>query len=320
MSDGVKTPESVKADAAVWLARLRSDTKTAADENAFRKWLGEDPSHIAAFEEMTDIWEALGSARRTPAETRAATTSLFSRRNWMMASGATAVAATVALFVRSRAEASVYETGVGEQHHVVLADGTQAFLDTSTRLRANFDGAMRVIELESGRCNFDVKGDDARPFVVNAADTKIVAGRTTLDVSRAGEDVTVVLIRGSAAVIGRGFAAEKPCVLKPGERLSLRSSGTQLDKPDLMRTLAWQTGQIVFENVTLAEAARELNRYSVIKLEADPSAAPLRISGVFHVGDNVAFAQLATGLLPVSIRVRADRVEFTKNSSREKKG
>jgi transmembrane sensor len=319
MSEVVKVPESVKADAAVWLARMRSDGKTAADEGAFRKWLSEDPSHVVAFEALTDIWETLGSARRKPAQTRAAASS-FSRRQWMMAGGASVVAATVALVIRGRAEASVFETGIGEQHHVVLTDGTQAFLDTSTRLRANFDGTTRSIELECGRCNFDVRSDDVRPFVVNASAAKIVAGRTTFDVARDGEDVTVVLIRGSAAVSGRGLAAEKPCVLKPGERLSLRRSGVLLDKPDLTRALAWQTGQIMFENVTLADAARELNRYSVIKLETDPSASPLRISGVFHVGDNVAFAQLATQLLPVSIRVEADRVYFTKDALRERKG
>jgi transmembrane sensor len=84
--------------------------------------------------------------------------------------------------------------------------------------------------------------------------------------------------------------------------------------------LAWQTGQIVFENVTLAEAARELNRYSVVKIDTDFAVAPLRISGVFHVGDNVAFAQLAAQLLPLAVHVETDRVQLTKAASREEKG
>jgi len=191
-----------------------------------------------------------------------------------------------------------------EQHHVVLADGTQAFLDTSTRLRAVFDGKTRTVELLCGRCNFDVLGDDYQPFVVNAAGAQIVAGHTTLDVSREGEDVTVILVRGSAAVSGGRLAAEKPCVLKVGERLVLRRSDVHLDRPDLSRALAWQTGQAVFENATLSDAVLELNRYSVVKLEADTSTAPLRVSGVFHVGDNVAFARLVAELFA---RFRAHR-------------
>jgi transmembrane sensor len=319
MSAAVKSPEEAQAEAAVWLARLRADTKTAADEKAFREWLAENPAHVAAFEAMTDVWETLGRARRRPVEAPAAP-KLVSRRQWMMAGGAAMAAASVGLMIRGSAEAAVYETGVGEQHHIVLADGTQAFLDTSTRLRMAYDGTTRRVELECGRCNFDVVANDQRPFVVDAAGAKIVAGRTTLDVAREGEDVTVVLIRGSASVTGGHVPAEKPCVLKPGERLVMRRSGMHLDRPDLTRALAWQTGQIVFENVTLAEAAKELNRYSVIKIDTDLSAAPLRISGVFQVGDNVAFAQMVTKLLPVSVNVEANRVQFTKVPSRERKG
>lgn len=319
MSALVKSPEEARAEAAFWLARLRADTKSAADETAFRTWLSEHPANAAAFEAMTDIWETLGRARRRPVEVRAETHA-FSRRRLVMAGGAAMAVVTAGLLIRGSAEAAVYETGVGEQRHVVLGDGTQAFLDTSTRLRMAYDGTTRQIDLECGRCNFDVMASDKRPFVVNAADTKIVAGRTTLDVARNGEDVTVVLIRGSASVSGGRLAAEKPCVLKPGERLVLQRSGMHLDKPDLARALAWQTGQIVFENVTLAEAARELNRYSVVKIDTDLAVAPLRISGVFHVGDNVAFAQLAAQLLPISVHVENDRVQLVRSAPRERKG
>jgi transmembrane sensor len=315
----VRVPEKARAEAAAWFARIRSDAKTAADESVFREWLAEDTAHVAAFEAMTDVWETLGRARRQPIAERTSSSSV-SRRQWMLAGGAAAAMASVALVLRGGAEAAVYETGVGEQHHVVLADGTQAFLDTSTRLRMAFDGTTRLVKLECGRCNFNVVGDDKRPFEVDAAGAKIVAGHTSLDVARDGEDVIVFLIRGSAAVTGGGLAVEKPCVLEPGERLTLKRSSRHLDKPDLTRALAWQTGQIVFENVTLAEASKELNRYSVVKLEADRSAEHLRISGVFQVGDNVAFAQLATRLLPVAVRIEADRVQFTKDASRETKG
>ncbi len=267
---------------------------------------------------MTDIWETMGSARRQPARSGLASVHI-SRRQLVAASVASVAVATGALVFNGRAEAVTYETGVGEQYHVVLADGTQAFLDTSTRLRAAFDGNARLVELECGRCNFNVREDDNRPFVVNAADEHIVAGRTALDVLRDGKDVTVTLIRGSAAVSGGRLAAEKPCVLKAGERLTVRHSEIRIDTPDLSRVLAWQTGQIVFENTMLADVVQDLNRYSVVKLEADSTAAQLRISGVFRVGDNVAFARLLVALLPVSAHIETNRIQFTKDAIRAKK-
>jgi transmembrane sensor len=305
--------EQTKAEAAAWMARIRSDSKTPTDEIGFRQWLAADPSHTAAFEAMNDVWEALGSVRRKPAPVHQ-TTELLSRRRVVFAGGAAAAAVGTVLMVRGRAEASVFETGIGEQHHVVFADGTQAFLDTSTRLRTTYSGTTRLVELEYGRCNFDVMGDDGRPFMVRAAEAWIVAGLTTVDVAREGDEVSVVLVRGSASVSGGPLAAEKPCVLAPGERLTMRHSAYRLDHPDLKRVQAWQTGQIVFENSTLSDATHELNRYSTVKLEADAAAAPLRISGVFRVGDNIAFSRLAVQLLPVAAHVDANRIVFTKTA------
>lgn len=314
MPGPVTISEQTKAEAAAWMARIRSDSKTPADEIGFRKWLAEDSSHPAAFEAMSDVWEALGSVRRKPAAVVPQSTSLLSRRRLVFAGGAAAAVSGIVLLARSRAEASVFETGVGEQHHVVLADGTQAFLDTSTRLRTTYSGTTRLVELEYGRCNFDVMGDDVRPFMVRAADAWIVTGITTVDVARQGDDVCVVLVRGSASVSGGPLAEQTPCVLAPGERLTMGHSAYRLDHPDLTRVQAWQTGQIVFENSTLSDAAHELNRYSTVKLEADAAVAPLRISGVFRVGDNVAFSRLAAQLLPVAVHVETNRILFTKTA------
>ena len=56
-----------RAEAAAWLARLRADDKTEADERAFRLWLAEDRLHTAAFEAVTEVWEAAGAPSTEPA-------------------------------------------------------------------------------------------------------------------------------------------------------------------------------------------------------------------------------------------------------------
>lgn len=298
----------------MWLARIRSEDKTAADERAFHEWLARSPAHIAAFEAVTDIWETMGAVRRHPVRRRWAPARV-SRRGLVLAGTATAAVAATVLVFNNRAQAATYETGVGEQRRAALPDGTQVLLDTFTRLRANFGDRTRIVDLERGRCNFDVMEYDKRPFVINAADKCIVAGHTTLDVLRDGDDVTVTVVRGSAAVSGGPLAAEKPCVLSAGDRVIVGRSSAQTDKPDLTHVLAWQSGQVVFENTTLAEAVHELNQYSMIKLETDAAAAPLQISGVFRVGDNVAFARLVVALLPVAVSVDVNRIRFSKKTT-----
>ena len=56
---------------------------------------------------------------------------------------------------------------------------------------------------------------------------------------------------------------------------------------------------ITFTDVTLAEAAAELNRYSEIKISVDAQVADERLSGVFRVGDQVAFAAALEGLMAI---------------------
>lgn len=314
---GTISPE-MRAEAAAWLARLRADDKSAADERAFRTWLAEDPCHAAAFEAITEVWELAGASWRGPVtipREKAVT-----RRRALVGSLATAAAAGVGLTVWQRAYAGVYETAIGEQKHVVLADGTQVFLDTDTRIHTSYDSRMRMVSVERGRCNFHVMESDIRPFVVDAAAERIVAGRTTFDVRRDGDAVCVVMVQGSAVAEDTANAADNRYDLRAGDRL-IRSNGrTRTDRPNILPLLAWQTGQVVFDNETVAGATREMNRYSVVKIDAsDPGVAGLRISGVYRVGDNAAFARSMAALLPVAVEIESDQVRLYANPARAKK-
>ena len=319
MSSVTKIPREVRAEAAAWLARLRADDKNLIDEQAFRAWVAQDRIHAAAFEAATEVWETVGAVRPELVQHKSGP-AVLTRRRAVLAGVSAMVAAGACFALRQRAYAEVYETSVGEQKHVVLTDGTQAFLDTDTRIQASFDDEMRVIDFDRGRCSFHVTENDSRPFVVNAAAQRIVAGRTVFDVQRDGGDVAVVLLQGSAAISGGRGLPQDPCLLSAGERLVITHARAYVDRPNLERVLAWQTGQALFENDSLADAVREMNRYSVVKLEADdPVVAQMRISGVYHVGDNVAFARSVATLLPVLVQIGTNRVRFVVNPARIKR-
>ena len=60
-----------------------------------------------------------------------------------------------------------------------------------------------------------------------------------------------------------------------------------------------------------------MNRYSTDKLEIeDPTIANLRVSGVYYVGDNAAFASSVSKLLPVKMRRNANHVYLSADSAR----
>ncbi|MEJ0028350.1 MAG: FecR domain-containing protein [Rhizomicrobium sp.] len=300
----------VRAEAAAWIARLRADDRSSNDEQAFRAWLQDDPEHLRAFDAVTSVWDVVGGFRDAVPTQRRIADRAIPRRAVLASLGVLTLAGGTFATWRA-AYAGIYETSVGGQEHIALEDGTQAFLDTDTRIRVLYADEERAVRLDRGRVNFRVASDPKRPFVVEAANRRIIATQTTLDVYRDGDRLSVVLLRGSASVVDVQTAAAMPKVLTAGERLLATPVSVHTDRPNLTPLLAWQLGQAIFENETLADAAAEMNRYSTVKLEIDdPQAARLRISGVYRVGDTAAFARSVASLLPVEVEFADDRVHL----------
>lgn len=306
----------MRAEAAAWLARLHADNKTRADECAFRAWLAAAPEHATAFEAVTETWDVAGAAWTEPVVLHQPVKT--TRRRALLAGAASAAAAGLGLTVWQSAYAGVYETATGEQKHIVLADGTQVFLDTDTRIQASFDSRTRFVSLERGRCNFNVMDSDDRPFVVDATTARVVAGHTDFDVRRDDASVCVVVMQGTATATAT--SDRRHIELKRGDRLVANATLERIDHPNLTPLLAWQTGQAVFDNETVNTAVHEMNRYSVVKLEIlDPAVARMRISGVYRVGDNAAFARSVAALLPVTLEFTSDQVRLSADAARAKK-
>jgi transmembrane sensor len=310
----------IRAEAAAWLARLHAEDRDAADEAAFRIWLGADPAHAAAFEAVDRVWSDIGGLgslktvrgdlRRSVARVPVREPGLASRRLLLAGVGLLAVTGGSALFWRS-ASAKVYETDVGEQKHVALDDGSQLFLDAKTRIAVSFSETARTVDLQYGRANFRVVPDAHRPFIVEAAERKIVASRCNFDVRCEDGKVQVVLIHGEADVRPASAPAVQGETLRSGERLVASNDVERRDKPDLTRVLAWQTGYENFDREELAQAVEEMNRYSTQRVEVDPSVATLKVSGVYRVGDNAAFARSLAKLLPLVVHEDGDTLVLT---------
>jgi transmembrane sensor len=317
MPEVAPSPE-VRAEAAAWLARLHADDRDTGDEAAFRAWLAASPTHAAAFEAVDRMWSDVGGLTDLRSDLRGrfqdlGASSRTSRRALLAGVGLLAVAGGSVGFWRS-AGAKVYETEVGEQKHVALADGSQLFLDAQTRISVRFSETVRAVDMEFGRANFRVVPDYKRPFIVEAAERKIIATRCSFDVRCEDGQVQVVLIHGEADVKPASAPDAKGERLRSGERLVASVDTEKRDKPDLAKATAWQTGYEMFENEDLAQAVEEMNRYSTATIQVDPSVAKLKVSGVYRVGDNSAFARSLAKLLPIAVRERGDTLILTAES------
>jgi transmembrane sensor len=312
----IKSSEDIEIEAADWLARLNADNRTEADERSFQAWLGESSAHAAAFEEATAVWDLAGGVPQEMLRDGRKKQRFAHRREVLAGLAVTVMAAGTFSFL-GRAQAKVYETAVGERRQVTFDDNSVAMLDTDTRIVVKFSDKNRLVDLDRGRVNFHVAPDSARPFTVAGAQQTIVTRQSDFDVRRDGENISVVLISGQAAV----KAGTHNAVLKSGERLVASGDGTRLDRPSLQPLLAWQTGQAILENEKLTDAVAEMNRYSEVKLAiGDRAIEGLRVSGVYKVGDNLGFARSIARLLPLKIQQTDDRVILIMDTARMRQG
>ncbi|HEX2013527.1 MAG TPA: FecR domain-containing protein [Roseateles sp.] len=292
------------AEASLWLVRLQDPARTATVESAFRAWLAEDSRHARAFSRVTDTWEIVpGAVRQAAAATKTAEWPVRPMR-WMALTAGMACMVAVAGVVLQLLRDPVYQTSVGEQRMVTLADGSRLTLNTSTRLVVDYGDKQRRIRLERGEALFEVAKNPQRPFVVEAGSEQVRALGTTFVVRNQAKRVDVMLIEGRVQVdrqIASAAAGVRaaPILLAPGERMVLRAEAAApaVDRPAVEEVTAWRRGEAMFDNATLAEAVAEINRYGKTQVSiGDPALAGLRISGVFATRDTAEFAHVVAKL------------------------
>jgi len=200
----------------------------------------------------------------------------------------------------------------------------------------HFDKQLRQVELEKGEALFDVAKHPGWPFVVTAGDRRVRAVGTSFVVRRDAKNLAVTLVEGkvtvapmhsvpqgrmtqSAAPPAPGLdnqsqflqaGAESVFTLSPGQRLLFApSKPPKVDRPSLERVVAWQRGQVAFDNTPLVEAVAEMNRYSTVRLVVeDPAAAAIRLSGIFRAGDSANFAQAVARTYQLQVREVASEI------------
>lgn len=288
----------VLAEASAWLARLQGPSRTPAAEAAFKAWLSADPSHARAFARVTDTWDIIPGAAML-----AATPRHRARRPVPMALAAgVALLAVAAVFWQLMLRDPVYRTAVGEQQTFTLPDGTRIALNTDSKLVVSYGRSERHVRLDRGEALFEVAKQPARPFIVQAGDERVRAVGTKFVVRRDPDRFAVALLEGKVEVTARpSGGSDRPAeatLLLPGDRMTVRAgTHSQLDRPRTEAVTAWQRGEVMFDNATLADAVAELNRYGAISVRlVDPELKALRVSGVFSTRDPKEFAQAVAQL------------------------
>jgi transmembrane sensor len=152
---------------------------------------------------------------------------------------------------------------------------------------------VRRIELQRGEAFFEVAHDVARPFEVHAANGVARAVGTQFSVEVQKDAATVSVLQGVVVVAPRtetliaGVPADAPR-LEANKSIHYGAGGNLglVQAADVRRISAWREGKLVFDDLPLADALAEYNRYTAHKVVVgSEQIGRRRVSGVLNIGD-----------------------------------
>lgn len=186
----------------------------------------------------------------------------------------------------------------GRQFRITLPDGTEVWLnaESSIRFPVAFNDSERRVEV-TGEAFFHVKSMDLPafngrpamkvPFVVNVnnrLDIEVLGTQFNVNAYTNEKAIHTTLTEGIVRVrtLETNHEPGQIAMLLPGQQASLAYSGSgkaQVRDADLAKVLAWKNGLFNFENVSLADAMLQLERWYDIDVTYEKNIPNIWFSG-----------------------------------------
>jgi transmembrane sensor len=192
-----------------------------------------------------------------------------------------------------RWQADLY-TGTGEQHRMVLADGSALILNTDSAVKLDYAGERRGVKLLRGEAYFEVQPDKIRPFIVATEHGTVRVVGTRFSVKTG--DTTLVDVQ-SGIVACAGFQGDS-LQLTAGQHTRIANKGVaDLTSIDPNKAFGWLKGRLIFQDQPLEEVIAELDRYHPgAIIVTDAKLAKIRITGNYKLEDTAAILRTLAGI------------------------
>ncbi len=227
MQSGFKQhSEEINEQARAWFSLMQSGSVREEQKALFEAWREDADAHRDAYEQLEIIWRdmaVLAHSEEGGALNRSVDEEVFDSffvstgkkfkallgkfglaeegLNFLPQASLAIASVTIVIAVFSLSQSrstdiQIYSTAMGEMKTINLDDGSEITLGAKSRMRAWASEDERRIVLESGQAFFDVAKDSARPFLVDANNTRVRVVGTQFDVHLGVERTRVAVLEG----------------------------------------------------------------------------------------------------------------------------
>lgn len=201
----------------------------------------------------------------------------------------------------------------GGQYQLTLPDGTQVWLNAASSITypAAFTGKERKVTI-SGEAYFEVAKNREAPFIVD------VDGRSSVEVLGTHFDVNsyanekaikTTLLEGSVKVVaGTTRMDHGPSivmVLTPGQQAQTGHQQLSVSNHvDIDKVMAWKNGLFNFDNASLEEVMRQLERWYNVDVIYEKGIPDIRFEG--EISRNINLSNLLKVLARAEVKFRIE--------------
>lgn len=273
----------------IWICIVKrlSFTETKESAEVLDNWINSDPAHKLQFREAKALWEM--SAMIQPEEPADNASTLIqsylkpTRKNpvktfWKYGIAAALTGALLLaglhFFNQDKIQPEewvIHKTTEGNIDSLTLPDESKVWLNAGTeiRFRKNFSTAnLRTVELK-GEAYFDVRHDDAHPFVVTSGDLKTTVYGTSFNIRAYPNDAEMFVAVNSGRVGVQHLPSGKNTMfLLPKDKLSLKNGKLIRSKLMEANVSSWTQGEMIFEQMPLNDVLATIARKYQVRIES----------------------------------------------------
>lgn len=200
-------------------------------------------------------------------------------------------------------------TPKGRQFQMILPDGSKVWLNAASSIHypTMFIGNERLVEI-TGEAYFEVAHNAAKPFKVkvnNATTIEVLGTHFNVNAYSNEETINTTLLEGSVRVLG----TNSKTVLAPGQQAQTSGDGSSkvVNAVNTGKVIAWKNGVFDFEDASLEEVMRQLERWYDIEVVYEKNIPKLEFFG--KMGKDLSLDIVLRGLEKsnVHFRVEANR-------------
>ncbi|MFY9152955.1 MAG: FecR domain-containing protein [Prolixibacteraceae bacterium] len=173
-------------------------------------------------------------------------------------------------FSESKSSLVQFEAPKGEKSKIVLADGSEVWLNSETKIQYDVLNPRKVNI--QGEAYFEVKKDRSHPFeIITSSGMKVIVTGTRFNLRSYNDEPFVETSLEEGEVIIEGKKSEKLAVLKPGQQSIYNLNSREIQVQNVISEIysIWRNNELRFSDITFEELVPRIERWYGISVKLD---------------------------------------------------